>query len=131
MTATLTIALDAMGGDAAPDMVVAGAALARERHPNVQFLFFGDEARIKPLLDRHPELQSLASIRHTDEMVGNDTKLSVALRSRRSSMRLAIDAVASGEADCVVSKGVRVSYPGRRPFSSCCCNGPHYPGSVP
>jgi glycerol-3-phosphate acyltransferase PlsX len=36
-----TIALDAMGGDAAPEIVVAGAAIARERFPDARFLIFG------------------------------------------------------------------------------------------
>ena len=37
-----------MGGDFAPQIVVRGAALARERYPNAHFLFFGDRAKIKP-----------------------------------------------------------------------------------
>lgn len=40
-----------MGGDKAPDIVISGAAIARERYPNISFLFYGDEARVKPLLD--------------------------------------------------------------------------------
>ncbi|WP_114393706.1 phosphate acyltransferase PlsX [Oleisolibacter albus] len=106
MTARLRIALDAMGGDHAPDMVVAGADLARDRCPDVDFLFVGDEARVKVLLDRHPALKPISSIRHTPDAVAMDAKPSTALRAgRNSSMRLAIDAVASGEAACVVSAG--------------------------
>ncbi|MDG5493566.1 phosphate acyltransferase PlsX [Niveispirillum sp. BGYR6] len=106
MTARLRIALDAMGGDHAPDMVVAGADLARERCSNVEFLFVGDEARINALLDRHPALKSISTVRHTPDFVAMDAKPSVALRAgRNSSMRLAIDAVAAGEAACVVSAG--------------------------
>ncbi|MQP66609.1 phosphate acyltransferase PlsX [Niveispirillum sp. SYP-B3756] len=106
MTARLRIALDAMGGDHAPDMVVAGADLARERCSNVEFLFVGDEARINALLDRHPALKSISTVRHTPDFVAMDAKPSVALRAgRSSSMRLAIDAVAAGEAACVVSAG--------------------------
>jgi glycerol-3-phosphate acyltransferase PlsX len=102
---TLTVALDAMGGDHAPSMVVAGAALGHRRYPKVKFVFFGDERKIKPLLDRRRALRAHAEIRHTEESVGQDMKLSVALRARQSSMRLAIDAVAAGEADCIVSAG--------------------------
>lgn len=106
MTARLRIALDAMGGDHAPDMVVAGADLARERCPNVGFLFVGDEVRINALLDRYPVLKSISTVRHTPDFVAMDAKPSVALRAgRNSSMRLAIDAVAAGEAACVVSAG--------------------------
>jgi glycerol-3-phosphate acyltransferase PlsX len=106
VSARLIIALDAMGGDHAPDMVVAGADEARERCTEIGYLFFGDEQRILPLLDRRPELKAISEIRHTPDAVSSDAKPSVALRTGRgSSMRLAIDSVASGEAACVVSAG--------------------------
>jgi len=102
----LTIALDAMGGDLGPDMVVAGADIARERHPDVRFLLYGDQQRLEPLLSQRPALKAVAEIRHTADFVAGDAKPAVALRAgRQSSMRLAIDAVAAGEAACVVSAG--------------------------
>ncbi|HKX09606.1 MAG TPA: phosphate acyltransferase PlsX [Stellaceae bacterium] len=102
----IVIALDAMGGDHAPEMVVRGAHIALKRFPNVHFLLFGDEAKIQPLLARHKKLSRRATIHHTDEAVSGEAKPSQALRSgRRSSMRLAIDAVAEGKAHCVVSAG--------------------------
>jgi glycerol-3-phosphate acyltransferase PlsX len=102
----LVIALDAMGGEHAPAMVVRGAGIALERFPQAEFRLFGDESKLKPLLAQQPKLAEHAQIRHTDEFITDDAKPSVALRSgRRSSMRLAIDAVANGEADCVVSAG--------------------------
>lgn len=106
MSARLTIALDAMGGDHAPQMVVKGANIARKRLPQVRFLMFGDEKRLAPLLAGVPKLAEVCEIRHTDEAVTNDTKPSVALRQgRQSSMRLAIDAVRDGAAAGVVSAG--------------------------
>ena len=106
MSQRLTIALDAMGGDHAPDMVVAGADIARERHPDVQYLLFGDAARIEPLLAKRPALKAVTEVVHTTEAVAGDAKPSVALRTgRQSSMRLAIDAVGQGRAACVVSAG--------------------------
>jgi glycerol-3-phosphate acyltransferase PlsX len=102
----LRIALDAMGGDHAPDMVIAGAEIARERCPDAHYLLFGDEARIQPLLDRHPSLKPISTVHHTADAVPADAKPSAALRQgRNSSMRLAIDAVAAGEAACAVSAG--------------------------
>src|SRR5438094_3294289 len=95
-----------MGGDRAPAMVLQGADLALERHPSAQFLLFGDEAQITPLLARLPRLAEAASLHHTGEVVLGDARPSQALRTgRRSSMRLAIDAVADGRADGVVSAG--------------------------
>jgi len=102
----LTIALDAMGGDHAPDSVVAGAALARERHPGVDYLMFGDEHRIGPLLAKRPALRDVTTVLHTPDAVAGDAKAAVALRSgRNTSMRRAIDAVAEGKAGVVVSAG--------------------------
>ena len=106
MTGRIVIALDAMGGERAPEMVVKGAAIAQQRFPQAEFLFYGVDERIRAHLARLPKLAAHAIVHHTDEFITDDVKPSVALRGgRRSSMRLAIDAVAAGEADCVVSAG--------------------------
>ena len=107
MTNKLTIALDAMGGDHGPETVIPGAALAAERHPGFTFLFYGDEARIAPLLDAHPKLKPVARISHTDVAVSMDDKPSQALRRGRgkSSMWQAIEAVRDGKASAAVSAG--------------------------
>ena len=95
-----------MGGDHAPGMVVAGAALARQRFPQVHFLLFGIESQLRPLLERQPNLQNHAEIRHAENVIRGEDKPSVALRSgRTSSMRLAIDAVRDGAAIAMVSAG--------------------------
>jgi glycerol-3-phosphate acyltransferase PlsX len=106
MVARRTISLDAMGGDQGPAVVVPGAALALQRHPNVSFLLFGDEARIGPHLDAHPALADRAKIMHTDTLVEMQDKPSQAVRrARTSSMWLALEAVQRGEADFMVSAG--------------------------
>ena len=95
MSRKISIALDGMGGDNAPAMVVDGARIAHERYPETSFILFGDQARLKPLLDRAGKLRNVTEIQHTDEVVLNEDKPSFALRKRRnSSMWLAIDAVA-------------------------------------
>ena len=106
MPSPVVIALDAMGGDHAPWSVVDGANRACERHPDLRFLLFGDEARIRPVLSRYGRLQDVARIHHTSAAVASGDKPSQALRrGRDTSMRLAIDAVAAGEAAGVVSAG--------------------------
>lgn len=106
MNATITIALDAMGGDRAPETVLRGAGIALERYPDVKFLLFGAEDAMRPILAKLPDLAAAATLRHTSERVHDDDKPSTTLRTgRQSSMRLAIDAVADGEADGVVSAG--------------------------
>ena len=106
MSTRLTLSLDAMGGDNAPEMVIEGVLIALDKLPQVDFLLFGDEKRLAPLLAKNERAQSVCEIRHTDDVVSNDEKAGVALRSgRNSSMRLAINAVADGEAAGIVSAG--------------------------
>ncbi|HCM83601.1 MAG TPA: phosphate acyltransferase PlsX [Alphaproteobacteria bacterium] len=102
----IRIALDAMGGDHAPKIVVEGAAIAQTRYPNVQFTFFGNEAELTLLLAKQKDLKNNYSIVHTSERVLADDKVAHALRNgRNSSMRLAINAVHEGKAEAVVSAG--------------------------
>jgi len=107
MTNGVRIALDAMGGDFGPSVVVPGAAIARDRRPDTSYLFFGDEKQIRPLLDQHPKLAAVSEIRHTDVVVKSDDKPSQAVRAGRrgSSMWLAIESVKKREADAAVSAG--------------------------
>jgi glycerol-3-phosphate acyltransferase PlsX len=106
LTNNLVISLDGMGGDKAPQIVVEGAHLAREKYPAAKFIIYGDEAQIAPLIKKYPGLSDVTELRHTPDRVLADDKAAVALRQgRQSSMRLSIDAVANGEADCVVSAG--------------------------
>jgi glycerol-3-phosphate acyltransferase PlsX len=101
------IALDAMGGDVGASVVVPGAEIALQRHPNTEFLLFGDRTAIEPLLAARPALREAARIVHTDVAIKMDDKPSQALRSGRwkSSMWLSLDAVKKREADVVVSAG--------------------------
>ena len=107
MASDIRIALDAMGGDHGPSVVVPGAAIALERRPDVQFLIYGDEKAIGPMLAAHPRLAARSRVFHTDVAVKMTDKPSQALRTGRrvSSMWQAIEAVKSGDADCVVSAG--------------------------
>ncbi len=100
-----TLAVDAMGGDAAPDIVVAGLDIAAERHPAARFLLVGDEAKLAPLLTRHGRARATCTLRHTTEKIDGELKPTAALRLRQASMRLCIDAVAGEEAHGVVSAG--------------------------
>ena len=101
------IALDAMGGDHGPSVVVPGAEVSLIRHPDTEFILFGDRAVVEPLLEAHPRLKAASRFVHTDVAVKMDDKPSQALRRGRwkSSMWLALDAVKKGEADVAVSAG--------------------------
>ncbi|HEY1474862.1 MAG TPA: phosphate acyltransferase PlsX [Pseudolabrys sp.] len=101
------IALDAMGGDHGASVVLPGADISLTRHPDIEFLLYGNRAVVDPLLDGLPRLKANARLVHTEVSIRMDDKPSQALRSGRhkSSMWLAIDAVKKGEADVVVSAG--------------------------
>jgi phosphate acyltransferase len=102
----ITIALDVMGGDSAPASVLHGANNVLARCKDVNFLLYGDENKILPILDKLPDLSAVSRIFHTDNIVSSEEKPSVALRrGRNSSMRLAVNAVKDGKADAVVSAG--------------------------
>lgn len=107
MASSITIALDAMGGDLGCEAVVSGASIARVRQPDVHYEFHGDEGQLKPLLDADAELKAVSTIHHTDVAISMDDKPSQALRAGRkvSSMWLAIDAVKQGRAHAAVSCG--------------------------
>ena len=107
MTRPIRIAIDAMGGDFGPSIVLPGADKALERHPETSFLLYGVEADIRPILAKLPRLAARSEVRAADVVIAMDAKPSQALRQGRgkSSMWLAIEAVKKGEADVAVSAG--------------------------
>ena len=107
MPQKVRIALDAMGGDVGASVVIPGAAISLTRHPNTEFLLFGDRGTIDVQLAKYPALKAVSSVIHTDVAVSMHDKPSQALRRGRktSSMWLAIEAVKKGEADVAVSAG--------------------------
>lgn len=107
MTDTITISVDAMGGDNAPRAVIHGAYLALQERQNTRFIFHGREELIQPLLDEFPALKPVSSIRHTEVVIAMDEKPSQALRKGKgtSSMWMAIQSVKDKEADVAISGG--------------------------
>ena len=105
MSEPFTLAIDAMGGDGAPEVIIDGLALAAERHPKARFLLVGDEARLRPLIAGRKRIEAACTLRHATATISSEMKPTAALRVRDSSMRVAIDAVSQGEAHGVVSAG--------------------------
>lgn len=104
MTERLTIALDAMGGDHGPSVVVPSAQRFLAQHPDVGLILVGDEAQIRSRLGSASSQR--LSVRHASETVGMDELPSKALRNKKdSSMRIAINLVKEGEAHACVSAG--------------------------
>ncbi len=106
MSGSLTIAIDAMGGDHGPAVTIPGTAISLMRHPALSFMLFGDRERIEAALADHKDLAARSEIVHTESAVAMDEKPSQAVRQgRASSMWLAIKAVADGKAGAIVSAG--------------------------
>jgi glycerol-3-phosphate acyltransferase PlsX len=108
-----TLALDAMGGDIGPKVVVKGAALALSyfKKGDLYFLFFGNRELIAGELEKFPALKLHSEVIHSDSIVTNDTKPATAVRmGRKSNLGLAIDAVAKSQAQAVISAGNTGAY---------------------
>jgi phosphate acyltransferase len=106
MSASQIIALDAMGGDHGPSVVIPGAAITLERHPQVKFRLFGQEEKIRAALGAHPKLAARSEVIHTDTMITMDDKPAYAMRrGKGTSMWLALEDVKEGRSNVVVSAG--------------------------
>ena len=81
-----------MGGDVGASVVIPGAATALTRHPDTEFLMFGNSALIEAQLANYPALKKASRVTHTDVTVSMHDKPSQALRRGRktSSMWLAM-----------------------------------------
>jgi glycerol-3-phosphate acyltransferase PlsX len=103
----IRIAIDVMGGDFGPDVAIAGAAAALDRHNDVTFLLYGQKSKCDPILAQFPKLRDKSQFFDCEVSVAMDEKPSQALRRGRyvSSMWRAIEAVKLGEADVAVSAG--------------------------
>jgi glycerol-3-phosphate acyltransferase PlsX len=100
------IAIDAMGGDVGPAVIVAGAARAHAEGGDLCFILFGDEALIRAELGKHPALQPAVEIVHCDDVIAGTEKPSQAIRrAKTTSMGRAIAAVKSGNANAALSAG--------------------------
>ena len=101
-----TIALDAMGGDFGPGVIIPGAAISLVRHPSLSFIFTGKESLIRAELEKHPELAARSRVIHTDTEIAMDDKPSQAAPPRQGHQHVArLEAVHKGEADVAVSAG--------------------------
>ena len=111
MSQEFSIALDAMGGDHGPSVVVPAALQILAESPQLHIILVGDESVLKEELSVHKQasiasISSRLSIQHASQQVAMDEKPSVALRTKKdSSMRVAINLVKEGRAKACVSAG--------------------------
>ncbi len=102
----MRLAIDAMGGDNAPGEIVRGALAARDALPEEEFVLVGDRAAVEAELDAAGAARERIAIVHASEQVAMAEPPVEAVRKKPdSSMRRAVEVMAKGEADAVVSAG--------------------------
>ncbi|MGE5892821.1 MAG: phosphate acyltransferase PlsX [bacterium] len=102
----MIIALDAMGGDYAPDVNIEGAVEVACKQRDVHIILVGDERRISQGLKRKKYPVSSISVRNASEVVSMHESPSTVLRRKKdSSIAVAVDLVKEKRADAVVSAG--------------------------
>lgn len=106
MLNNVKIAIDAMGSDYGPSVIVSGAALSMERNPDSKYIFFGDKELIFSETKKHKILENSFEIIGTKETIGPEDKPSQALRKmKNTSMGMSLDYLSKKNVDAVVSAG--------------------------
>ena len=103
----MRIAVDAMGGDYAPQAIVEGALLAVRECPDIKCLYLvGDEQAIAAEIARCGGAPDRVQVRHASEVIGmGDSPATAVRRKKDSSINRAMDLVKNGEADAVFAAG--------------------------
>ena len=106
MTA-ITIAIDCMGGDFGPSVMIPSACEALAKYPDLSFLLVGLPEQIKPQLKTFgSRFGDRITIKNASQIIDMSEKPSTALRKKKdSSMAVALSSVAEGEAQACVSAG--------------------------
>ncbi|CAK1227218.1 Acyl-ACP:phosphate acyltransferase (fatty acid/phospholipid biosynthesis) (PlsX) [Fructobacillus cardui] len=98
----IKIAIDAMGGDFAPDEIVKGVELARDRYAGLEFQLFGTEARVRPLIQNNDRITLIPT---TEEIEMGEEPVKAMKNKSDSSLVRAATAVKEGTADALFSAG--------------------------
>lgn len=103
---TITVSVDAMGGDQGPQAVVDGCALSIAKNPELNILLHGDTQVLEPLVAKHKNLQGRVTLHHSPDTVKMDDKPAQVMRhGRETSMWNALGAQRAGDAQATVSCG--------------------------
>ncbi len=104
---SLTIAIDAMGGDFGPQVTIPASLKCLKDNPSLKIILVGDQVVLNELLTENlTKFKDRLLVKHASQQVEMDEKPQSALRSKKdSSMRIAINLVRDGEADACVSAG--------------------------
>jgi len=106
MKKMITIAVDAMGGDNAPQKVIDGIELHQKKSTDIFYKVFGDRNLIESIIKKKSIDSSLYELIHTEEKIkSEDSAFTAAKRGKKTSMWLAIESVKNNLSDIVISAG--------------------------
>jgi len=107
MSKKYSIAVDAMGGDNAPEKVLEGLDLFLKQNKNANINLYGNETDINKLIINYKNInkENLKVIHAPDKVPGNVSVRDAIKLGKKTSMWMAINSVKSGENDIVVSSG--------------------------
>src|SRR4030066_2538915 len=101
----MKIAVDAMGGDFAPQSIVEGAVLAAKKY-GIKVLLVGDEDQVSKELSKHPTSKLPIFIHHAPHVVAmHDSPSHVVRKMKDTSIKVAIDLAKEGRGEGGVSAG--------------------------
>ena len=102
-----TIAIDAMGGDNAPEAIVRGCAEAARRFEDIDLVLFGDRNAVAPLVEEAADVKDRLAIEHAPGVITmHDSPMLAVWHKKDSSMVLAAQAVKDGRAGAMISAGL-------------------------
>ena len=106
MNKLIKVAVDAMGGDNAPQKIIDGIELHHKKSKNIFYRVFGDKNIIEPIISKKSIDSNFLEIIHTDDKIkGEDTAFAAAKRGKKTSMWLAIESVKNRTSDIIISAG--------------------------
>ena len=101
----IVLAIDVMGGDFGPEATIEGVVMASKAYPNVMFRLFGNKNKVLPIIKNNPNFKNFDLTHTTESISSNDEPVNALRKLKKSSMRLGINSVNSGEAHGFVSAG--------------------------
>jgi len=103
----MLLAVDAMGGDNAPLEICRGAIQACNNNAGLTVVLVGNKNELDPILEKEASMpRDRVHVLHAEESIAMDEHPTIAIRKkRRSSLRIAMEMVRSGEAKGLVSAG--------------------------
>ena len=102
----MRIAVDGMGGDNAPQAIVAGAIEAAKAHSDFRIVLVGDQNLLRSELEKHKDVPKSISIHHAGSFIRMDESAAISVRKKKdASIAICADLAKDGVVDAIVTAG--------------------------